>query len=243
MIIKEMPREEKPREKLLYYGPGALTNSELLAILIGTGTRDKTALRLSDEVLALHPDGLRQLQEASVEELSGLPGIGTAKAASIVAALELGKRLSTAPPREKIYLRDTASAHTFFMERLRYYPKEVFSVAMLDVRGAVIGVEDIAVGDVNSAIVQPRETFRGAIKRGASSVILAHNHPSGETEPSADDIATTKRLAEAGMLLGIKVLDHLIIGDGTFYSFHLEGKLKYPAEEQQRAAATATATI
>jgi len=235
MIIKEMPREEKPREKLLYYGKDALTNSELLAIIIGTGTRDKSALHLADEVLALHPDGLRYLQDASVEELSELAGIGTAKAATIVAALELGKRLPALQPRTRTYLRDTAAAHAFFMERLRYYPKEVFCVAMLDVKGAVIGVEDVAVGDVSSAIVQPRETFRGALKRGAVSVILAHNHPSGDPTPSEDDIRTTDRLAASGEILGIKVLDHLIIGDGSFFSFHVEGLLGRNKPAVQRA--------
>ena len=223
MNIKEMPVDERPREKMLYYGKEALSNSELLALVIGTGTKEKTAVRLADELLALDSGGLAYLQGLSCEELSRVKGIGKAKAAKILAALELGKRMAAMPSRSRCYLGSSGEAAAYFMEKLRYERKESFCMLLLDTKGGIIGEEQVSVGDMSSSIVHPRETFLPAVRRGAYGVIFVHNHPSGDPTPSREDLETTARLCEAGSILGIRVMDHVIIGDGTFRSLRADG--------------------
>ncbi len=222
MILKEMPASVRPRERLLYYGRETLTDRELLALLLGTGTRDKTALGLADELLIRFPEGLSDL---TCEELSEVPGIGTAKACSVIAGLELGKRLAARPVRREA-LTDPGQAAAFFESRLSRLHQERFLVALVDAKGQVIGLEEVARGDVTGAVTGPRETFRTAVKRGAFAVILAHNHPSGDPTPSGADLALTRQLCEAGKLLGIRVVDHIIIGEGRYISLKQEGCLK-----------------
>ncbi len=219
MIIKELPVFERPVERLQKLGKEELSNSELLAIIIGSGTSERSAKILAEDVLSLDESGLLFLQECTVEELSVLKGIGRFKAAKIVAALELGKRLATVPRSDRTYIGSTEDVASIFMEKMRYYKKETFICMMLDTKGGILGVETVTVGDVSSSIVHPREAFRSAIKKSAFAVVFVHNHPSGDPTPSDADIRVTKRLCEGGELLGIKLLDHVIIGDGRYTSF------------------------
>lgn len=219
MIIKEMPGDERPREKLLQYGPQYLSNSELIAILLRTGTKEKSAISLAHELLAKERRGIYYLAQALPEELAEISGIGKAKACQILAALELGKRVAARPPEIRDSVTSPESVALIFMEEMRNLNKENFRMLILNCKGEIISKESIAVGDLTSAIVHPREVFNSAVRKSAKAVILIHNHPSGSTIPSKEDINMTKRLKEAGEILGIEVLDHIIIGDGDWLSF------------------------
>ena len=222
MNIKELPSEERPVEKLLLNGADTLTNSELLAVLIGSGYRDSSAIELSERILALK-GGLSGLATISADELTGIPGIGPKKAASIICALAIGRRVATSPRDKKIRLSSTSGLAEFFMEDMRYSRKEYFKVLMVNVKLEIIGVETVSIGELSGAPVHPRETFEPAIRKGAAAVCFAHNHPSGDPKPSEDDLKITKRLVECGDILGIRVLDHIIIGDGVYTSLKDEG--------------------
>lgn len=217
MIIKDLPAGERPREKMIRFGQEALSNAELLALILGTGTRDVSAIRLAEEVLSMDEKGLAFLCECTIEELLELPGLGSAKACKLKAAVEIGRRVATSS-RERVSLSSPDEAASVFMERMRYFREEHFQVLILDAGGGIISVEEIAIGDVMSINVHPREVFSAAIRKGAAAVIIAHNHPSGEVTPSEDDISTTKRLVQAGEIVGICLLDHIIIGDGKYTS-------------------------
>lgn len=223
MIIKEMPENERPREKLISRGKESLTNSELLALLIGTGTIEKTALRLADEILALDDRGVSFLRDCTPEELTKIEGVGSAKASRLLAAVELGKRISTAEQRRGSKIKQASDVADMYIEKMRYYSKEHLEVILLNTQGEIIGSENISVGDLNSSIANPREAFKTAVKRSAWGTIFVHNHPAGDPAASKADIDTTRRLCEAGKLLGIEVLDHIIIGDGTFTSMKRDG--------------------
>jgi DNA repair protein RadC len=219
MIIRELPTEERPREKLLSLGSSAVSNAELLAILIGTGTKDRSALELASAVLASEEDGLGHLAGCTPEELCRISGMGIAKACRIIAAFELGKRLATRPLPGRVLISSPDSIADLFMEEMRYYRKEFFKVLLLNSKGEIISIEKTSIGDLSSTIVHPREIFSGAIRRSAAAVVFVHNHPSGNPEPSSEDQEVTLRLTEAGNILGIRVLDHIIIGDGVYVSF------------------------
>lgn len=218
MIIKNMPVTERPREKMIRYGQESLSNAELLGLIIGSGTKELTAVGLADKILSMDEKGLAFLCECTVEELMTLPGLGVAKACQLKAAVEIGRRLSTRQPKDKISLTSPEEIASLFMERMRYFKEEHFQVLSLDARGGLISVDEVAIGDVMSISIHPREVFSRAVRKGAVAVVLAHNHPSGDVEPSSEDIDTTKRLMEAGNILGICVLDHIIIGDGRYTS-------------------------
>ncbi|MCQ2551384.1 MAG: DNA repair protein RadC [Clostridia bacterium] len=217
MHIKELPLDERPIEKAIKYGLDKLSNVELLALIIHTGTKERSAKELAEEILSKDKDGIRHLANCEVEELEELEGIGPAKAARILASVELGKRVAnwTGPER---YIRSSEDAADLLMEDMRYLMKEFFKVILLNSKGKLITVDTVSVGELNAASVHPREVFSKAIKRGAAAIVLAHNHPSGDPTPSSEDINTTKRLIEVGSLMGIPVLDHVIIGDGKFSS-------------------------
>ena len=217
-LIKDLPFEERPREKLIQCGAGALSNSELLAILIGTGTKEMSAIMLANRVLALEKEGKSYLAGCLPEELSEIPGMGMAKSCQIIAAIELGKRIATKPRMNKVNIKSPDEVASLFIEEMRYLKKEYFKVLLLNTKNEIIMIENISVGSLNSSVVHPREVFCTAIKKSACSLIAVHNHPSGNPAPSQADIDITKRLMEAGELLGIKVLDHLIIGDGVYIS-------------------------
>lgn len=203
----------RPRERLASRGEQYLTDAELLAILLGSGTPDLSALDLALELLTKN-GGLRFLNEMSFQELQGIKGIGMAKAARLKAAVELGKRLSQTGGY-KFPIRTPEDVKRLVMEEMRFLDREHFRCLYLDRKNRLLAMETVAIGGLSSSMVHPREVFKPAIKRSAASVILVHNHPSGDPSPSQEDIETTKRMVEAGMILGIEVLDHIIIGDGT----------------------------
>ena len=219
MIIRELPTEERPREKLISLGSSVVSNAELLAILIGTGTKYRSALDLAASLLAAEEDGLGNLAGSTPEEICRISGMGIAKACRIIAAFELGRRLATRPLPGRVLITSPDSIADLFMEEMRYYRKEFFQVLLLNSKGEIISIEKSSVGDLSSTIVHPREIFSGAVRRSAAAVVFVHNHPSGNPEPSGEDQEVTLRLIEAGKILGIRVLDHIIIGDGIYVSF------------------------
>ncbi|MBQ9961318.1 MAG: DNA repair protein RadC [Firmicutes bacterium] len=223
MKIKLLPEEERPVEKCLSMGVESLSNSELLALLINTGTRDKSAMALATEVLAKDERGISYLKESSAEELMTIEGIGRAKATRIMAACELGKRISSRTVRQGDRIESDEDIAELFMEDMRYQKREVFKALLLDSKGGVISIETISVGELNSTLVHPREAFVPAVKKSAASVVFVHNHPSGDPTPSKEDYETTQRLMAVGNLLGIRVLDHLVIGDGRYISIRALG--------------------
>ncbi|MHB1042086.1 MAG: RadC family protein [Eubacteriales bacterium] len=222
--IKELPAEMRPRERLMKEGPEALSDQELLAILLRTGSHEVTALELASKILALF-QGLGRLVDASVEELSEVKGIGMAKASQVKAALELARRLSQYTGPQRPVIRSPEDAAGLVMEEMRHLDREHFRAILLDTKNHVIATEKISVGTLNSSTVHPRELFRNAIKRSAAAIILLHNHPSGDPSPSQEDIDITGRVAEAGNIIGISVLDHIVIGDNKFTSFKARGLL------------------
>lgn len=218
VTIKDMPVQERPREKLLKYGVRTLSNSELLAILIGTGARDKSALALAESILAMEQEGISFLACCMPEELCRIKGIGQAKACRLSAAIELGKRISTAPRRAQVQLSNPQDIAELFMEDMRYEKREYFKVLLLNTKNEIIMIDNVAVGSLDMAVIHPREVFHSAMKKSASAIVMVHNHPSGSPAPSPQDLRTTAQLVEAGKILGISVLDHLIIGDGVYIS-------------------------
>ncbi|OPY55928.1 MAG: hypothetical protein A4E55_02346 [Pelotomaculum sp. PtaU1.Bin035] len=220
--MKELPEELRPRERLQKEGAGALSEIELTAILLRTGSHEVTAVELASLIFARFKN-LRSLVDATIEELSEIKGVGPAKASQVKAALELAKRLShfTGLPRPVIKSPDDVAG--LLMEEMRHLDREHFRALLLNTRNQVIANDEVSVGTLNSSAVHPRELFRNAIKRSAASVVLVHNHPSGDATPSKDDLDVTRRISEAGKIIGIEILDHIIIGDNRFTSFKAEG--------------------
>ncbi|KXG77066.1 RadC family protein [Thermotalea metallivorans] len=219
VLIKEMAESERPREKMIQFGIKALSNAELLAVLIRTGTKETSAIELSQRILSYDQAGIHFLANCTIEELSQMKGIGPAKACQIMAAVELGKRIAAAGLRTKPCVKSPRDVANIFMEEMRYYKKEHFVTILLNTKNEIISSENVSVGSLNASLVHPREVFVNAIKKSAASMILLHNHPSGNPQPSKEDIAITERLVEAGKIIGIEVLDHIIIGDGIYTSF------------------------
>lgn len=220
--IRDIPAEMRPREKLLRYGPLALTEQELLAIIIRTGNREQNAIQLAESLLYSFRD-LRGLNAASSEEITeAANGMGPAKAAQVKAALELGRRLNL-QETEVVKVRSPQDVAAWVMEDMRYLRQEHFKILLLNTKNGIIACEEVSRGSLNSSIVHPREVFTNAIRRSAAAVILIHNHPSGDPTPSQEDINVTRRLVEVGRLVGIDVLDHLIIGDGVWCSMKERG--------------------
>lgn len=224
LTIKELPAAERPRELLLAKGPAALSNADLLAILIRTGTSRESVVRLAEQLLAKH-GGLAGLGSLDPHEMSRLKGIGPAKAVTVAAAVELGKRLAALAASERPVIRSPQDAADLMLPRLRFEKREVFVALLLSTKNHVLATPFLAIGTLSASIVDPRELFREAINHNAASVVLVHNHPSGDPSPSADDIALTRKMAEAGRLLDVNVLDHLIIGDGKYVSLKEKGIL------------------
>lgn len=217
LMLREIPAEDRPRERMAAYGAASVSNSELLAILLRTGSRNEPATALAARILK-ECGGIRGLVDTSVDQLREMRGIGTAKALQIHAALELGRRLAKTTLQETPVIRSPQDVSRLVMEDLRYLQQEHFVCLFLNTKNHVIGKETLSVGSLNSAIVHPRELFRAAIKRSAASVLCVHNHPSGDPTPSREDIELTNRLTEAGQIIGIELLDHVIIGDSRFVS-------------------------
>lgn len=220
--MREMPSAERPRERLIRLGAEALRDAELVAILLRTGTRSMGALALAELILS-HFGSLRALSQASLEELTEVDGLGRVKAVQLKAALDLGKRLASHrdDPRRKI---ETASdVADLLMAVFRDLQDEHFKCVLLNTKNELIRVADVSRGGLDAVPALPRDVFRHVIKGGASAVIVCHNHPSGDPEPSRDDVALTKRLRESAELLGIRFLDHVIFGDGRYVSLQERG--------------------
>ena len=226
MHIKDMPANERPQEKLLFGGARGLSNSELLALIIRTGTGEKSAIRLADEVIAYTSDNIGELGMAEVRELMEIEGIGEAKACSIVAAMELSRRMkSDRIARQKHRLSDSKDVAVMLMDELADEKMEIFMAINLNSKLQVESKSIVSIGNLDSAPVHPREVFGPAVRRGAAAVIVAHNHPSGDPTPSHQDIEVTMRLSEASKIIGIKLIDHVIVGNGKFTSMKAEGYL------------------
>ncbi|MDO4661767.1 MAG: DNA repair protein RadC [Tissierellia bacterium] len=215
--IHDLSIEKRPREKLQKLGSNSLSNQELLAILIGNGYKNKNAIELSEDILNTFSD--IELQEATVEELMRVKGIGLSKASVIVAALQLGKRITNNILNKQItVIKSSLDVYNLMKDEFSISDKEHFIVILLNSKNDIISRELVSVGDLNSTIANPREIFKPAVKKSANSIILCHNHPSGDPTPSLNDKMLTKRLTEAGEILGIQVLDHIIIGQNKYFS-------------------------
>ena len=220
--IKSIPMDDRPQEKLLKHGANTLSNSELIAVILRTGSKNENVVMLAQRILNEDGKGLRNIAEGTAEKFKTYKGINNVKAAQLMALAEISKRISTLKI-EKIKITSPGDAAVVMMEEMRYYKKEYFKIILLDTKNNIKKVSQISIGSLNSSIVHPREVFAEAVANSSSSIILVHNHPSGESEPSHEDIVLTNRLDECGKILGIKVLDHIIIADGVFYSFKEEG--------------------
>ncbi|MEN1970484.1 DNA repair protein RadC [Lentibacillus sp. N15] len=224
IMIKDVPKEERPRERLVTLGPKQLSNQELFAILLASGTKEESVMVLAQRLLT-HFEGLTLLTEATFEELTAIKGIGPAKGVLLLAAIELGKRMNQFKPLDRYVIRSPKDGADYIMEEMRGLNQEHFVVLFLNTKNQIIHRQTIFVGSLNASIVHPREVFREAVKRSAASIICAHNHPSGDPTPSHEDIHVTRRLVESGKMIGIEVLDHLVIGDRKFASLKEKGYL------------------
>jgi len=233
VLIRDLPEDQRPRERLAAEGPEVLDDSSLLAILLRTGARRVSAIVLAQQLLEKF-GSLRGVATASVHELSQVNGLGLAKAAQLKAAFELGKRIASKPLERAPEIRSPADAAHYVMERLRYEKKEKFVVLLLNARSRLIKISTISVGTLTANLVHPREVFAEAIANGAESIILVHNHPSGEPVPSKEDRDITERLFKVGELMGVRVSDHIIIGEGKFLSMAQQRLMSSPGIPPQR---------
>ena len=223
--MKLLPADDRPREKLIEHGPDILSNSELLAILIRTGTTERSALDIARELT--ENDGLYSniAQARSVADLSKIKGLGPAKAATILAAVELGRRVAGADPQKKVKLSSPEACVSYLMPRMRYEQQEKFLVLLLDSKNQLLKCQQVSEGTLNASVVHPREVFAPAMLHRAACVLAAHNHPSGDPAPSIEDRKLTQALEATGTVMGIPLLDHIIIGDGRYFSFRENGYL------------------
>jgi len=222
--IKDMPPEERPRERLARLGGEALSTSELLAIILRTGSRGETALDVANKLLKIYNNSLIDLFSADVNELSKIRGVGFTKAVQLKAVFELYNRLNMFKDEEKIYINSPEDAYSI-LRPLGFLDKEHFVILSLNTRNRLVAKDKISVGSLNANIVDPKQIFKIALLRNAASIILAHNHPSGDPSPSDGDIEITKKIIEAGKLFDIEVQDHIIIGKDGFVSLREIGIL------------------
>lgn len=222
VAIRELPSEDRPRERLASFGPQSLSTQELLAIILRTGTPSRSVLRVAEDLLHRH-GGLRGIATATLRQLGETRGVGSVKAIELAACFELGKRLSALPEQARPEISSPEDAANLVMADMRYLPVETFRALLLDAKNRLIRVERVSVGILDSAIVHPREVFHAAVVERAAGVVVVHNHPSGDPNPSAEDRNVTQRLVEAGRLLGVDLIDHLIIGDGRWLSLRRQG--------------------
>ncbi len=220
--IKDLPVDERPRERLAHAGEGALSTAELLAIILRTGVGGENVLSLATRLLSRY-GGLPGLARASFAELKAEKGMGPAKTAQLKAALELGRRMLLAAPEDRFVVHSPADVAQLLMAEMAHLEQEHFQVLYLDTRNRLLGSETVYVGSLNTSHIRVSEVFRDAVKRNCASIIVAHNHPSGDPTPSPEDVEVTRQLVAAGNLLDIEVLDHLIIGQQRFVSLRERG--------------------
>ena len=219
--IKDFDLDDRPREKLISKGADGLSDEELLAIIISTGTKEKNVIELSREILQTF--SYESLADIEVSELTKIKGIKSAKASSIVASLRFGQRIAQKTMEKKITkIKNSEDIYQYLKNEVQDKKNECFYAILLDTKNVIISKEVISIGTLDASIVHPREAFKPAIKKSAKSIVFAHNHPSGDFTPSKDDFRTTQRLVEAGEILDIEVLDHIIIGKDGYYSFKKE---------------------
>lgn len=227
MRMKDIPEQERPQEKMLYYGAGALSTPELLALIIRTGNMEKSAVQLAEDVLAYSSGVDDSLGRAEVRELMNLEGIGVSKACSIVASMELARRISSADKKRRgVYVKSPEDAADLLMDEMCQEKQEHLVELLLNAKCEVESRVTVSVGELTSTTIHPRDVFRPAIRKSAAGIIVAHNHPSGDPTPSGDDIAATRRLMKAADVVGIPLLDHLIIGRTTYVSLKKEGYME-----------------
>lgn len=225
LTMKEMPVSEKPYEKCMRFGAGMLSDAELLAVIIKTGTRDRTSLSLAMEVLQLHPSckGLVGLHHLTLKELTKVKGIGQIKAVQLLCLAELSKRLARQTKNDSAYFCRPSEVAGFFMEEMRNLETEHFYAVYLDASGRLLHYEVVFIGTIQTSIANPREILRLALRYDAAHYVVMHNHPSGDPAPSPEDIMITKRLMDASDMIGIPLMDHIIIGDNQYISLKERG--------------------
>lgn len=223
MSIKDLPVSELPRERLLTYGVSSLSNSDLLSIILRTGVKDISVREISDNILK-QIGSLSSLNDIGIRELSNIKGVGQVKAVTLLAAIELGKRVSSPEIELKMKLNNTELVHNFFKNYFKNLKQEKFMTIFLDNKKRLISYKILFIGTLDRSIVHPREIFNEALKNNASSIICIHNHPSNDITPSKEDIIFTKQLVESGKIIGIPLVDHIITNGSEFYSFY-ESKL------------------
>ncbi|MGL5379376.1 RadC family protein [Clostridium sp.] len=223
--ISDIPENERPREKLLLSGPESLSDSELLAVILKTGTRGENIISLSTRVLS-EVRGLDGLLNISLNDITSIKGIKNSKASQIIAIAELFKRFKTLKAQNKDYkITSPNDVGSLLINEMSALHQEVLKLIMLDTKNKIIGIKDVFKGTLNTSIVHPREIFSEAVKRNCANIIVCHNHPSGDPTPSKDDINITIRLKECGKFMGIELLDHIIVGNGKFISLKEKGIL------------------
>ena len=215
-MIRDLPQGERPRERLKAYGPKSLSNTELIAILLRTGMQGENVIALSSRVLAQF-NGLAGLGRVTFAELCAQRGLSEAKSCQLLAALELGRRLVSLAPEERITIGSPQDVANLLMAEMAVYDQEHLKVLLLNTKNEVLGTHEIYVGNVNSSVIRPAEVLRPAVRENAPFIIVVHNHPSGDPTPSQEDVSVTRDLVSAGKLLGIGVLDHVVIGSGNRY--------------------------
>jgi len=226
--VSDLPVEERPRERLLKLGPQSVSTGELLAIIIASGVKDMPVMMAAQSLLSYF-GSLSKIADASEQELKlAVKGMGPAKIARLKACFELAKRLENEENKNGLHYKDEkitnpSVAYSLVKKHIRAYRKEHFFVVSLDSRNRILGIDEISIGTLEASIVHPRETFESAIKRHAAKIIIAHNHPSDDPEPSEDDIGITTRLKEAGLIMGIELIDHIVICKNSFFSFKEKG--------------------
>ena len=221
-MIRDLPVDLRPRERIIYTGAGSLSNAELVAIILRMGGRGENVIRMAERLLSQFV-GLPGLAQASFDELCHVHGIGTAKAAQIKAALELGRRLLATAPHERPQVRSPADVANLLMLEMGLLEQEHLRAVLLDTKNVVLRVANVYAGNLNTAVVRVGEVFREAIRANCASIIVVHNHPSGDPTPSPEDVRVTEQLVEAGRLLDIEVLDHLVIGRNRYVSLKERG--------------------
>lgn len=220
--IKDLPETERPYEKLEMYGEKMLSNSELLAIIIKNGTKEYTSIDISNKILNKINNNLRELQDISLDDFKDIQGIGRVKAIQLKAICELAKRMSRPINDAKIQIKNTKDIADIFIDELRYEKREIVKLVLLNTKNIIMKIIDISFGGTSSALLEPKDILIEAIKIGAPKIIIVHNHPSGDSEPSLADFEITKRIEEASKIIGIELLDHIVIGDGNYVSIFLK---------------------
>ncbi|PWB50397.1 MAG: hypothetical protein C3F06_12575 [Candidatus Methanoperedenaceae archaeon] len=222
--ILDMQKDERPRERLIKNGASALSDSELLAIILRTGSKQENVINLSQRILKEY--NIKQLSQANLKQLMRIHGIKESKAAQITACFEIARRLESFKEGEKQKINSPEDVYRLIYPKMREQKKELFIELCLDTKNRIIREEVISVGSLNANIVHPREVFKLALAESAAHIIVVHNHPSGDPAPSREDIEITKKLAQTGIIMGITLLDHVIIGDGRHFSMKEAGHIQ-----------------